>query len=159
MFGKSLAYYLRVQAPALIAIALVFFIRLVMSTVGVPDSAGKILSVTFVVIMALPYYAILAKREGLGFRHLYAMCLVQGLFSQILIALAIVLAIFTGHDNIYTVPEFYAASQGGTPMPVDGRNWLHAAAHVLFAGALILPLASWAVSSVLLVVARRVKSW
>jgi hypothetical protein len=159
MFGRSLAYYLRLQAPVLIAIAIVFFIRLLMSAVGVPDSAGRMLSITFVLIMALPYYAILAKREGLGFRHLFAMCFVQGLFSQTLVALAIVLAMFTGYDNIYTIPDFYAGGQGATPMPVDGKNWMHAAAHVFFAGALIIPLASWAVTSLLLVIVRRVKSW
>ena len=159
MFGKPMAYYLRLQAPALIAITAVFLIRLVMSMAGVPDSAGKILSITFVLILALPYYALLAKREGLTFKHLYAMCFVQGVFSQTLVALAIVLAIFTGHDNIYTIPDFYPASQGGTPLPVDGKNWMHAAAHVIFAGALALPLVSWAVSSVLLVIARKVKSW
>ncbi len=159
MFGKPLTYYLGLQAPALIAIFVVFLIRLVMSTGGVPDSAGKILSITFVLILALPYYALVAKREGLTFKHLYAMCFVQGLFSQSLVALAIVLAIFTGHDNIYTVPDFYPASEGGTPLPIDGKNWAHAAAHVLFAGALILPLATWAACSALLAVARRVKSW
>lgn len=159
MFGKPMAYYLRLQAPALIAITAVFLIRLVMSMAGVPDSAGKILSITFVLILALPYYALLAKREGLTFKHLYAMCFVQGVFSQTLVALAIVLAIFTGHDNIYTIPDFYPASQGGTPLPVDGKNWMHAAAHVIFVGALALPLVSWAVSSVLLVIARKVKSW
>ena len=159
MFGKPMAYYLRLQAPALIAITAVFLIRLVMSMAGVADSAGKILSITFVLILALPYYALLAKREGLTFKHLYAMCFVQGVFSQTLVALAIVLAIFTGHDNIYTIPDFYPASQGGTPFPVDGKNWMHAAAHVIFAGALALPLVSWAVSSVLLVIARKVKSW
>ena len=109
--------------------------------------------------MALPYYAIVAKREGLGFRHLFAMCFVQGLYSQTLIALAIVLAMVTGHDNIYTIPEFYAAAQGGAPMPVDGKNGIHALAHVLFAGALVMPLLGWAAGSILLVIARRVKSW
>lgn len=159
MFGKPPVYYFRLQAPALIAIFLVFLIRLLMLPAAVPESTEKMLSITFVLIMALPYYAILAKREGLGFRHLYAMCFVQGLFSQALVALAIALAMVTGHDNIYTIPEFYAAGQGGSPMPVDGKNWMHAAAHIVFAGALILPVAGWAVSSVLLVIARRVKSW
>jgi small basic protein len=159
MFGKTLAYYLGLQAPALLAILVVFVIRLLMSAVGVPDSAGKVLSITAVLFLALPYYALRAKREGLTFKHLYVMCFVQGVFSQTLVALAIVLAIFTGHDNIYTIPEFYAASSGGTPLPVDGKNWAHAGAHVLFAGALVLPLVTWAVSSALLVIARRVKSW
>ena len=159
MFGKPMAYYLRLQAPALIAITVVFIVRLAMSRGGIPDSAGKILSITFILILALPYYALLAKREGLTFKHLYAMCFIQGVFSQTLVALAIVLAIVTGHDNIYTIPEFYPQSAGGTPFPVDGKNWMHAIAHIVFAGALVLPLASWAVSSVLLVIARKVKSW
>ena len=84
MFGKPMAYYLRLQAPALVAITAVF---------------------------------------------------------------------------LCTIPEFYPASQGGTPFPVDGKNWMHAVVHVIFAGALALPLVSWAVSSVLLVIARKVKSW
>ena len=159
MFGKPMAYYLRLQAPALIAITVVFIVRLAMSRGGIPDSAGKILSITFILILALPYYALLAKREGLTFKHLYAMGFIQGVFSQTLVALAIVLAIVTGHDNIYTIPEFYPQSAGGTPFPVDGKNWMHAIAHIVFAGALVLPLASWAVSSVLLVIARKVKSW
>lgn len=159
MFGKPLSYYIGLQKPALIAITVVFLLRLVMPSSGIPMSAGKILSLTAVLILALPYYALVAKREGLGFKHLYAMCLVQGLFSQTLVALAVVLGIVTGADNIYTIPEFYPQSAGGTPFPVDGKNWMHAAAHVAFAGALALPLATWAVSSVLLVIARKVKSW
>lgn len=157
MFGKPLAYYIGLQTPALIAIFVVFLVRLVMSMGGIPDSFGKVLSITFVLILALPYYALVAKREGLTFKHLYALCFVQSLFSQTLIALAIGLAILTGHDNIYTIPEFYPGAAEG--MPVDGKNWMHAAAHVVFAGALILPVVSWAVSSVLLVIARKVKSW
>ncbi len=161
MFGKPLSYYLGAQAPALIAILVVFFIRLVMSMAGVPDSAGKILSITLVLFLALPYYALVAKREGLGFKHLYAMCFIQGVYSQTLVALAIALAILTGHDNIYTIPEFYPPSQGvdPAPFPLDGKNWMHAGAHVIFAGALAIPLVSWAVSSILLVIARKVKSW
>lgn len=159
MFGKPLAYYLKLQAPALIAIFVVFLVRLVMSMAGVPASAGKIMSLTFVLILALPYYALLAKREGLGFRHVFAMCLIQGLFSQTLVALAIVLGIVTGQDNIYTIPEFYPGANGEGPFPADGKNWMHAGAHVIFAGALALPIFGWLVSSLLLVIARRVNSW
>ena len=161
MFGKPLAYYLRLQAPALIAILLVFLIRLTMSIAGVPDSAGKVLSVTLVLFLALPYYALLAKREGLGYRHLYAMGLIQSLFSQTLVALAIILGTLLARDNIYTIPEFYPGASAGpsSPFPADGKNWMHAAAHVVFAGLLVLPIISWAVSSVCLFIARRVKSW
>lgn len=156
MFGKPLAYYVGLQAPVLIAILLVFLLRFFMATAGVPDSAGRTLSLTGVLILALPYYALVAKRHGLTFKHLYALSFIQGLFSQTLIAMAITLAVFTGNDNIYTVHEFYQAAQG---MPPDGKNWLHATAHVIFAGALVLPVAGWAISSALLVIVRKVKSW
>ena len=161
MFGKPLAYYLRLQTYALIAILGVFLIRLIMPALGVPDSAGKILSLTLIQLLALPYYALVAKREGLGFRHLCAMGLIQGLFSQTLVALAIALGIATGQDNIYTIPEFYpAASQApGGPFPADGKNWMHAGAHIVFAGLLVLPLIFWAISSICFAVARRVRSW
>jgi len=161
MFGKPLAYYARLQAPALIAVLVVFLFRMLMPALGIPDSFGKVLSLTLVQLLALPYYALLAKREGLGFRHLYAMGLLQSLFSQTLVALAIAGGIFTGQDNIYTIPEFYpAATQGpGGPFPMDGKNWMHAGAHIVFAGLLVLPVIFWAISSICLLIARRVKSW
>lgn len=159
MFGKPLSFYLRLQRPALVAILAVFLLRLVLSMAGMPIAAAKVLSLTFVLILALPYYALLAKREGLGFRHLFAMCLIQGLFSQTLVASAIVLGIVTGQDNIHTIPEFYSGSDGAGPLPVDGKNWIHAVSHVVFAGAVVVPICSWAVTSLLFVIARRVKSW
>jgi hypothetical protein len=161
MFGKPLAYYVRLQAYPLAAILVIFLARLSMSSLGIPGSVEMILSVTLVQFLALPYYALLAKRENLSFRHLYAMGLTQSLFAQTLIALAIVLGIFTGRDNIYTIPEFYPVGLQGPdgPFPVDGKNWMHAGAHVLFAGLLVPPLVYWGISSVCLVIARRVKSW
>lgn len=155
MFGKPLMYYVEKQIPALIIITVVFLIRLGMSLASVPDSAGKILSLTSVLLIAPTYYAVIARREGLGFKQLYAMGLVQGLFSQTLVALAIALAIFTGRDNIYTIPEFYPPSQGGTPLPVDGKNWMHAAAHVVFAGGIALPIVAWLIGSISLLIVRR----
>ncbi len=155
MFGRPLMFYVGRQKPVLIIIAGVFLFRLLMSAVGIPDSAGKILSITSILLIAPTYYAVLARREGLGFKELYAMGLVQGLFSQTLVALAIVVGILSGRDNIYTVPEFYPASSGGTPLPVDGKNWVHAAAHVGFAGALAFPLLAWLIGSITLIIARR----
>jgi hypothetical protein len=58
--------------------------------------------------------------------------------------LAIVLAILTGQDNVYTVPEF---TRGAV-----GRSWLHAGAHLVIVGAIVLPFsvgcwARWCSSS------------
>jgi hypothetical protein len=73
--------------------------------------------------------------------------LFQGLLGEGLVALAIVLAIFTGQDNIYTAPEY---SGGG-----DGKNWVHVVAH-LIVGGVILPLVSWGISSLVLLVTKKV---
>ena len=42
-----------------------------------------------------------------------------------------------GQDNIYTIPEFYPPSAGNDPMgmPPDGKNFGHAIAHIVVAGA------------------------
>ena len=65
-------------------------------------------------------------------------------------ALAIVLAIVIGKDNVYTIPEFYPPSAGNDPMglPVDGKNFGHALAHIVIAGAIAFPLVGWLLSSI-----------
>src|SRR5205823_5878524 len=59
----------------------------------------------------------------------------------------LVLSIFTGRDNIYTAPEY---SGGG-----DGKNWLHVVAHLVVA-AVVLPLIGWGVSSLVMLVTKKV---
>jgi hypothetical protein len=62
--------------------------------------------------------------------------------------LAIVLAILTGQDNVYTVPEF---TRGAV-----GRSWLHAGAHLVIVGAIVLPLLGWLLGSLVLFVTKQV---
>jgi len=59
----------------------------------------------------------------------------------------VALAILTETDNIYTAPEY---SGGG-----DGKNWLHVLAHLVIA-AVILPLVSWGISSLVMLVTKKV---
>jgi hypothetical protein len=73
--------------------------------------------------------------------------LFQSLLGEGLVALAIVLAILTGTDNIYTAPEY---SGGG-----DGKNWFHVLAHLVIA-AVVLPLVSWGLSSLVMLVTKKV---
>ena len=157
MFGKPLGEYLSFQKAVLILIALVWAVRLGLSLAGVPDATGKYVSITAVLVATAFYYPWSLHQSGFGsFKQLYALSLIQGVFSQTLVALAIVLAILTGHDNIYTVPEFYPPSSGGgAMMPVDGKNFAHAGAHIFFAGAILLPLVVWLVGSVVLFVLRK----
>ena len=122
MFGKPLSEYIRFQRPILMLIAVVWASRLVLSMAGVPVSGAQFLSVTGVLVLGALYYGWTVRRQGFGsYKELYGLNLVQGLFSQTLVALAILLAMALGQDNIYTTPEFYPPAQGigvlGLPLP------------------------------------------
>jgi hypothetical protein len=156
MFGKPLSAYLAFQRAVLILIVLVWGARLALSLAGVPDAVGKFVSITVVLLATVLYYPWAVHSSGFGsYRQLYPLFLIQGIFSQTLVAGAIALAILTGHDNIFTVPEFYPPSAGGTPLPVDGKNWGHAGTHIVVAGAIVLPLVSWLLGSIVLAALRK----
>jgi hypothetical protein len=151
MFGKPLSEYVAFEKPVLILIAIVWALRLALSMAGVPVSGAKLVSITGVLILASLYYGWAVGQRGFGsYKQLYALNLVQNVFSQTLVALAIVLAIVIGKDNIYTIPEFYPPSAGNGPfgLPPDGKNFGHAIAHIVLAGALIGPLVGWLLSSI-----------
>jgi hypothetical protein len=158
MFGKSLSQYVAFQKPILILIAAVWLVRLLASMAGVPVSGAKFLSVTGVVVIGALYYGWAIGQKGFGsFKQLYGLNLVQGIFSQTLVALAIVLAMVIGQDNIYTIPEFYPPSAGNDPMgmPPDGKNLGHAIAHIVIAGAIAIPIIGWLLGSVVHLATRK----
>jgi len=148
MFGKTVTQYLGFQKVVLILIVLAFLVRLTLSLAGTPNSVAKWISVTVVLLAGVVYYGVAVYTSGFGsYKQLYPLALFQGLLGEGLVALAIVLAIFTGQDNIYTAPEY---SGGG-----DGKNWVHVVAH-LIVGGVILPLVSWGISSLVLLVTKKV---
>ena len=150
MFGKSLSEYLGFQKVILVLIVAVWALRLSLSVAGVPMATVTWLSVTGVLILGVLYYGIAVHTRGFGsYKQLYALNLFQGLLGEGLIALAIVLAILTGQSNAFTAPEF-------SPPGADGKNWFHAFAHLVIVGAIALPLVGWALSSLVLLVTRRV---
>jgi hypothetical protein len=158
MFGKSFSEYAAFQKPVLILLTVVFLLRLGLSLAGAPISSARFVSVTSIVLLGSLYYGWAASARGFGsFKQLYGANLVQGLYSQVLVALAIVLGTVTGQDNIYTIPEFYPPSAGNNPLslPADGKNLGHAAAHVVVAGAIVMPILGWLISSIVHLVARR----
>ena len=148
MFGKTLAEYLRFQRVVLALIVLAWLVRLALSLGGVANSSARWVSVTVVLLAGVVYYGVAVYRQGFGsYRQLYPLMLIQSIVGEGLVALAIVLAILTSRDNIYTAPEF---SGGG-----DGKTWLHVGAH-LFLGVIVLPLVSWAIGSLVMLVTRKV---
>ncbi len=148
MFGKTLAEYLRFQRVILALVVLAFVVRLALSLAGVADTIARWSSVTVVLLAGMVYYgvAVYTRRFG-SYKQLYPLMLVQSVVGEGLVALGIVLAILTGRDNIYTVPEY---SGGG-----DGKTWLHVGAHLLL-GIVILPLVSWAIGSLIMLVTKKV---
>ena len=148
MFGKTVAQYLGFQKVVLALIALAFVVRLGLSLAGTPNSVAKWVSVTVVLLAGVVYYGVAVYRSGFGsYKQLYPLMLFQSLLGEGLVALAIVFAILTGADNIYTAPEY---SGGG-----DGKNWTHVLGHVVIA-AVILPLLSWGVGSLVMLVTKKV---
>ena len=148
MFGKTAAQYLGFQKVLLVLIVLAFLVRLALSLAGTPNSAAKWISVTVVLLAGIVYYGVAVHTRGFGsYKQLYPLVLFQSVLGEGLVALAIVLAIFTGRDNIYTAPEY---SGGG-----DGKNWLHVVAHLVI-GAVVFPLVSWGVSSLVMLVTKAV---
>lgn len=119
-----------------------------MSLGGVPNSTAKWLSITAVIWIGGVYYAIRVHTTGFGsYKHLLPIYVLQSLAAQLIIVPAIILAIFTGKDNIYSVPEYAFGS--------DGKTWLHVAAHLLV-GTTVGPLIGWIVGCVIMFVTKKV---
>jgi hypothetical protein len=147
MFGKTVGQYLAFQKVILALIAVAFVVRLGLSLSGTPNETAKWISVTSVLLLGVVFYGVAVHTSGFGsYKQLYPLLLFQSLLGEGLVALAIVLAIFTGRDNIYTAPEY---SGGG-----DGKNWTHVVAHLVVA-AVILPLISWVIASLVLFVTKK----
>ncbi len=148
MFGKSVGQYLSFQKAFLAAIVVFFLVRLGMSLAGMPNATTKFVSVTVVLLIGTLYYGVAVHTRGFGsYKQLYPLGLFQSVFAEGLVALAIILGIVTGTDNIYTAPEY----SGNT----DGKTWVHVFGHAVV-GSVVLPLMSWAISSLVLFVTKKV---
>jgi hypothetical protein len=148
MFGKTVSQYLSFQKVVLALVVLAWLVRLALSLAGVSNDTAKWISVTAVLLIGVVYYGVAVHTKGFGsYKQLYPLMLFQSMLGEGLVALAVLLAILTGQDNIYTAPEY---SGGG-----EGKTWLHFGAHILV-GVVILPLVSWAVGSLVLLVTRKV---
>ena len=148
MFGKSLSEYMRFQKAILILIGVIWAVRLGLSLAG-NDGAARWVSVTAVLALGAVYYGVAVYNRGFGsYKQLLPLCLIQGIVSQVLVALGIALAILTGQSNIFTAPEF-------SP-PWGGISWGHVADHVFVAGAIAFPLIGWLLGSIAMFIVRKV---
>ena len=148
IFGKSLSEYVGFQKVILWLIVIVGVGRLALSLGGVPNSSARWVSITAVILVGAVYCTMKVHTTGFGsYKHLLPLLVIQGALSQLIVAGAIVLAILTNKDNIFSAPEY---SGGG-----DGKNWGHVGAHLLV-GFVIAPLAFWLIGCLILLLLRKV---
>jgi hypothetical protein len=142
IFGKRLSEYVAFSKRFLGLILVVGIARLALSLGGVPNSMVKWISINAAGWIGVLYYSIRVHTSGFGsYKQLLPICFLQMVAAQVVIVPAIILAIFTGTDNIYSAPEY---SFGG-----DGKTWLHVVAH-LFIGTTVGSLMGWLVGCLIM---------
>jgi hypothetical protein len=123
IFGKRLSEYVAFSKTFLGLIVVFGIARLALSLGGIPQSVTKWLSITAVMWIGVLYYSIRVHTSGFGsYQQLLPICVLQNIVAEAIIVSAIMLAIFTGNDNIFSVPEYSFGS--------DGKSWLHVGAHL-----------------------------
>lgn len=142
MFGKSFSAYVAFLRPVLIAMVGVGVARLALSATGI-DGAARLASTTAVTLFGIVYCGLRVQSTGFGgFKQLYALMLVQSVVYN-LISAAGVVAAAVGIPNLYAAAEF-------SNMP----NYVpHILGHVV-GGLTIVPIATWILASLVLVLAR-----
>jgi hypothetical protein len=142
IFGKPLSQYIAFAKVILLLIIIVGVARLALSLAGVENAIVKWLSISIVTLVGLVYYAIRVYTSGFGsYKQLLPICVLQALAAQLIIVPGIILAIITGKDNIYSIPENFFGN--------DGKTWLHVAGHLVI-GTTVAPLLSWLIGCVIM---------
>jgi hypothetical protein len=147
IFRRDLTEYVAFCKPFLILIFITGAARLAMSLGGIPNDSAQWVSTTAIAWIGVLYYSVRVHTSGFGsYKQLLVICALLNLVGQVIAIAAIVLAIVTGTNNIYSAPEYAFGA--------DGRTWLHAGAHVLIgipAGSLV----AWAIGSLILFATRK----
>jgi hypothetical protein len=148
IFGKQLSEYISFQKIILGLILVVGLARLGLSLAGIENAAVKWLSISAALLVGLVYCAVRVYTTGFGsYKQLLPLYFLQSALAQVIVALGIVIAIFSGQDNIFSAPEY---SGGG-----DGKTWLHVAAHLVL-GTIISPLIFWLVGSIIMFITKKI---
>jgi hypothetical protein len=146
IFGKTVGEYLRFAAGVVALVVVVGLARLGLSMAGVPVGAVKWLSVTTVALLGVVYFGIRTHTTGFGsYRQLLPLMVITLGAASWVSGLAVVLAIATGTDNIYSLPEY----SGGQ----DGKTFFHAFAHFAIAP-FVAGFIAWGLASLVMLVTK-----
>lgn len=146
MFGKRVSEYLAFEKVWLFVIAAMGLMRLGVSLAGRPDHTAAWFSMNVVVWAGCLYYGAAVHTRGFGsYRQLLPLMIFAMLTMQSIAVLGILLSI-AGLPNVFTAPEFSFGVQS---------QWIHLLAHLTI-GLVVPPLLLWAVSSVVMLVTKKV---
>jgi hypothetical protein len=146
IFGKTAGEYLRFAAGILSLAVLVGAARLALSLAGAPVSVVKFVSVTAVILLGVVYFGVRTHTSGFGsYRELLPLMVLTVATASWISGFAVLLAIATGQDNIYSIPEY---SGGG-----DGKTFFHAFAHFVLAP-VIVGLIGWVLACLVMLVTK-----
>jgi hypothetical protein len=121
--------------------------RLGLSLASVPNSTAKYFSLTVVLLLGTVFYSVTVHTSGFGsYKQLLPVLEFLSITGGCIIIAGILLAIFTGKDNIFSAPEF---SGGG-----DGKTWGHVIAH--FVVMFVAPLILWLVGAFIMFVTKKI---
>jgi hypothetical protein len=99
--------HVRLLLPLLAFVTAVWLLRLLLAAAGASLSVSRVFSVTTASAMAVFLAVLLIHFHGFGgYTNVVTTSLLLNAWSQILIVVAILFAVATGTENIYTLPEF-----------------------------------------------------
>ena len=113
--GHRMREHVRLLLPLFAFLALVWLLRLLLAAFGVSLAVTRIFSVTAASAVAVFLAVLLIHFHGFGgYTNVVTTSLLLNAWSQILIVIAILFAVATGTENVYTLPEF--SVMGDDPM-------------------------------------------
>ena len=147
IFGKPLGDYVQFCRLFLVLVAVIGITRLVLSLAGAPNATATWFSMTAVAWIGVVYYAIRVRTTGFGtYKHLLPIVALINLTAQAIAITAIVIAIATGTNNIFSAPEYAFGS--------DGKTWLHLGAHLVI-GTTVGSLLPWLIGSLIMFISAK----
>jgi hypothetical protein len=147
VFGKKLSEYVAFEKAGLTLIAIVGFLRLVLSLAGVADATTRWLSMTAVSLPIIIYYGVVTHTKGFGsYRQLLPLYALQAIVVNTIVIAGILISAATGKATIFTAPEH----GGNQPLllQIGGR---------VLGGLIIAPLVIWLIGSIAMFVTKKVK--
>jgi len=113
--GHRMREHVRLLLPLFAFLLVVWLLRLLLAAAGASLSVARVFSVTTASAVAVFLAVLLIHFHGFGgYTNVVATSLLLNAWSQILIVSAILFAVATGTENVYTLPEF--SVPGDDPM-------------------------------------------